>query len=89
MERLRAEPPTTLAGISVTAEELPEAQALKLSGERIRVIVRLSGTEPKVKAYLEVTTPAPAPEDLAETRRAARETLAALRDDVTNLLTTR
>ena len=87
MERLRSQPPDRLAGVAVTAEELPEADALKLSGDRVRVIVRLSGTEPKVKAYLEVTAPAPPPERLTETRRAARETLDRLRDDVSRLLT--
>ena len=86
MERVRATPPTTLAGVPVTTEELREADALKLTGDQIRVIVRLSGTEPKVKAYLEVTAPAPGPEGLATARNAAMEKLTALREDVAALL---
>lgn len=86
MERVRTTPPTTLAGVPVTTEELREADALKLTGDQIRVIVRLSGTEPKVKAYLEVTAPAPGPEGLATARDAAMEKLTALREDVAALL---
>ncbi|MER7117178.1 phospho-sugar mutase [Saccharomonospora azurea] len=86
MERVRTTPPTTLAGVPVTTEELREADALKLTGDQIRVIVRLSGTEPKVKAYLEVTAPPPGPEGLATARDAAMEKLTALREDVAALL---
>lgn len=89
MRRLRSQPPAELAGVAVSAEELPEADALLLSGEGVRVIVRLSGTEPKVKAYLEVTAAAPEPDDLARARDAARATLTALHEDVTSLLAAR
>jgi phosphomannomutase len=86
MERVRANPPTTLAGVAVSTEEIRDAGALKISGDQLRVLIRLSGTEPKVKAYLEVTAPPPGPDGLTEARDAALETLRALRDDVAALL---
>jgi phosphomannomutase len=61
MERLRAKPPATLLGRSVTATDLlseqPAVDAVRLLGDGIRVIVRPSGTEPKLKAYLETVVP--------------------------------
>ena len=59
MTRLRAHPPTELAGVAVTAAD--RADMLILSGEdgqaSVRVVVRPSGTEPKVKCYTEVRLP--------------------------------
>lgn len=66
MERLRATPPTTLGGLAVERAEdlsegsaaLPPTDGLRYSlAEGARVIVRPSGTEPKVKCYLEVVIP--------------------------------
>jgi phosphomannomutase len=63
MERLRGTPPTTLGGLAVErvddlslgSPELPPTDGLRYSlAEGARVIVRPSGTEPKVKCYLEV-----------------------------------
>ena len=71
MARLRAEPPTELAGIAVTAAD--HADMLILSGgdaqASVRVVVRPSGTEPKVKCYTEVRLPAT--EDLEGARARA------------------
>jgi phosphomannomutase len=66
MERVRATPPTTLGGLAVEKVEdlsqgsaqLPPTDGLRYTlAEGARVIVRPSGTEPKVKCYLEVVVP--------------------------------
>jgi phosphomannomutase len=58
MSRLRAGPPATLLGREVQfADLLPDADVVRLSFEGGRVVVRPSGTEPKLKAYLEVIEP--------------------------------
>ncbi len=94
MARLRAQPPAVLAGLDVvTAEDLadgagglPPTDGLRyrLSGpgvESARVVVRPSGTEPKLKCYLEVVLPVAGAEGLADARRAAEGVLAALAAD--------
>ena len=81
MARLRASPPSELAGIPVTAQDLlPEADVLRLRGNGLRVVIRPSGTEPKLKAYLEIVVPA------AE-RQGGEARLAAVRQDVRALIT--
>ncbi|WP_447645621.1 phospho-sugar mutase [Nocardioides zeae] len=66
MARLRATPPTELGGLAVTRAEdlargtadLPPTDGLRYHlGGGARVIVRPSGTEPKIKCYLEVVVP--------------------------------
>jgi phosphomannomutase len=91
MARLRAEPPTRLAGFDVTVEDLSirrgqlGTDAVILSGgdadTSIRVVVRPSGTEPKVKWYFEVRR---APSDDVEGNRALA---LALRDDLVSAAT--
>jgi len=92
MARLRAAPPAELGGEAVTAitdltggtRELPSADVLSYRLPGARVVIRPSGTEPKIKAYLEVTEP---PGDDLSTARAAAETrMAPLRTAVTTLL---
>ncbi|MFD9960475.1 phospho-sugar mutase [Amycolatopsis sp. NPDC058986] len=85
MARLRAAPPESLAGTDVTLEDLlPHADVLRLTGEGLRVVIRPSGTEPKLKAYLQAAQPPS--EDLAAARESTSARLAALRADVEQLL---
>jgi len=86
MAMLRAQPPTALLDEPVTVEDLlPGADVLILRGEGTRVVVRPSGTEPKLKAYLEVVEPVPDGAVGAARERAAAS-LAALRTEVETAL---
>jgi phosphomannomutase len=74
MRRLRTSPPTTIAGFdSCTTDLLTRTDALIFTGgdadTTARVVVRPSGTEPKVKFYIEV-------------RSGARQRAAALCDEL-------
>ncbi len=61
MARLRSAPPSRLLGREVAYADLaleePSVDAVRLLGDGVRVIVRPSGTEPKLKAYLETVVP--------------------------------
>ncbi len=80
MARLRAEPPARLLGQDLTSVEdrLPDSDVLILRHERARVVVRPSGTEPKLKAYLEVVEPMGG-DGVPAARQRATGALAALR----------
>jgi phosphomannomutase len=82
MARLRAKLPTSLLDEAVTAAEdlLPEADVVILRTPDARVVVRPSGTEPKLKAYLEVVEPV-VDGDAAAARERARAALTALRTE--------
>ncbi|MFE4975243.1 phospho-sugar mutase [Kitasatospora sp. NPDC056651] len=95
MRRLRERPPTVLAGLQVTraddlsagSAELPPTDGLRyhLAGEAVRsarIVVRPSGTEPKLKCYLEVVLPVTSAADLAATREAATALLAGIKRDL-------
>jgi phosphomannomutase len=80
MRRLRAEPPATLVGRAVQVDDLlPDADVLRFTFSDGRVVVRPSGTEPKLKAYLEVVEP-------SGSQQAAAVRLAALRDEINQLV---
>ena len=91
MARLRRTPPTSLGGLAVEriddlnagSAELPPTDGLRYHlADGARVIVRPSGTEPKIKCYLEVVV-AVTPEDGVDAARiAAVGRLDALRDDI-------
>ncbi len=78
MARLRATPPSTLLGQAVSFEELlPATDAVRLRWSGGRVVVRPSGTEPKLKAYLEV---------IAASAASGTESLALLRKQISAAL---
>ncbi|MER5717188.1 phospho-sugar mutase [Streptomyces sp. NPDC002132] len=90
MTRLREHPPTTLAGLRVTRAEdltrgtdtLPPTDGLRYTLDGARVIVRPSGTEPKLKCYLEVVVPTPTHADLPTAREKATDLLTAIKHDL-------
>lgn len=87
MARLRRSPPEELGGGPVSAEDLlPDADVFRLRGEGLRVVVRPSGTEPKLKAYLEIIVPVGDAAGLAAAKEKARERLSAVRQEVMTLL---
>ena len=81
MSRLRLDPPTVLGGVRVTriddlsegSEQLPPTDGLRYHLEdESRVIVRPSGTEPKLKVYLEAIVPVEPSSGLAAAKVEAR-----------------
>ncbi|MFD0655689.1 phospho-sugar mutase [Thermocatellispora tengchongensis] len=94
MDRLRTTPPTTLGGRQVESADdlttgpggLPPTDGLRyhLSGGA-RVVIRPSGTEPKLKCYLEVVIPSPA--DVPAARAKAATALTEIATDLSAILT--
>ncbi|MEU6232687.1 phospho-sugar mutase [Kitasatospora sp. NPDC047058] len=95
MRTLREQPPTELAGLQVTqaddltagSADLPPTDGLRyyLAGEAVRsarIVVRPSGTEPKLKCYLEVVLPVGSAAGLAAARTRAAELLATIKQDL-------
>jgi phosphomannomutase len=90
MARLRKEPPVELGGAAVTSAEdlsegvggLPPTDGLRYRlADGGRVVVRPSGTEPKVKCYLEVVVPV-MDGDVVAARRTAAGKLNAIKRDI-------
>jgi phosphomannomutase len=83
---LRSAPPSALAGEDVTevTDVLPRTDAVILRSHHRRVVVRPSGTEPKLKCYLEVVVPVEAgTEDAVDAARiSAAGRLDAIRADI-------
>jgi phosphomannomutase len=90
MRRLREQPPTRLAGLPVVrtddltqgTDTLPPTDGLRYTLDGARVVVRPSGTEPKLKCYLEVVVPVPTHAALPTARTHADELLTALKRDL-------
>jgi phosphomannomutase len=90
MQRLREQPPTELAGLPITrtddltkgTAELPPTDGLRYTLDGARVIVRPSGTEPKLKCYLEVVVPVGSHRDLPEARARATALLESIKRDL-------
>jgi phosphomannomutase len=87
MTRIRTATPTSLLGepVSSTQDLLPAADVLVLRTAGARVVVRPSGTEPKLKAYLEVVTPV-VDGDVTAARGRAAAGMAALRAETATAL---
>ncbi|WP_028659583.1 phospho-sugar mutase [Nocardioides insulae] len=94
MARLRASPPTVLGGLPVTSVDdlaegsaaLPPTEGLRYLLPGARVIVRPSGTEPKLKCYLEVVVPVEPDGDVDAARISAAGRLDALRTELRDTL---
>lgn len=100
MARLRSAPPSSVAGLDVEriedledgADGLPPTDGVRLRlAERTRVVVRPSGTEPKLKCYLEVVVPvtsvgSPDADDVEAARLVAAHRLAELKDGMAAVL---
>ena len=94
MASLRAAPPTEIGGIRVLGVDdlaspldgLPPTDGLRFElDSSARVIIRPSGTEPKVKIYLQAVQPVDG-DSLEQARAQAEETMAALRQGVAKWL---
>ncbi|MFD6666495.1 phospho-sugar mutase [Micromonospora chalcea] len=83
MARIRAATPATLLGQPVTeaSDLLPDADVVILRTGAARVVIRPSGTEPKLKAYLEVVEPVTGG-DVPAARQRARAAVTELRNEI-------
>jgi phosphomannomutase len=92
MGRLRADPPTVLGGRGVVrtddlqtgADGLPPTDGLRFTMKDARVIIRPSGTEPKLKCYLQVVVPVTG--DIDQARAIAQAELDAVQAGVAQRL---
>ncbi len=84
--RLSDDPPATVGGLRALGAARLAADVLRIDLEGgVRVLVRPSGTEPKLKCYCEAVAPAP-DGDVAAARSRARAVLADVRDGLSRLL---
>ncbi|MBD8605234.1 phospho-sugar mutase [Aeromicrobium sp. CFBP 8757] len=89
MDVLRTSPPTVLGGLDVTSVDdlaegyhgLPPTDGIRLGLDGgARIIARPSGTEPKLKCYIEVVVPVT--DSIDDARRTADEQIAAIKTDL-------
>ena len=93
MARLRSDPPAALGGRTVLRADdlekgidgLPPTDGLRFTLDGARVIVRPSGTEPKLKCYLQVVVPVDG-DDVEKARATAQSELDAVRASVAEAL---
>lgn len=94
MSALRADPPKTLAGETITEFEdlglglhLPPTDGLLfLTAANTRVIIRPSGTEPKLKCYIEVISTVESAAQLPAQRIVGQEKLETIKNELSVLL---
>ena len=93
VDGLVAAPPATLGGVNVESVEdlrrggrLPPTDGVVLRGDGVRLIVRPSGTEPKLKCYAEAVVVVTGEVELAEARTRGAATVQALLDQAVTLV---
>jgi len=93
MARLRTSAPDVLGGEPVAVTDLsrpdgdlPPIDAVLLEGPSVRVVVRPSGTEPKLKCYLQVRLTPTESQDLTAARVTAERRVARIREELTAVL---
>jgi len=95
VKRMKASPPSTLGGLNVSEVEdlesgwhgLEPTEGLVLQlGTHGRIVVRPSGTEPKLKAYVEILGSDRSGESLQQQREAAHAQLVTIGNELTELL---
>jgi phosphomannomutase len=93
MQQLRSSPPTSLGGIDVASvddlatgyQALPPTDGIRLGlGENARIICRPSGTEPKIKCYVEVVVPVT--DSMEAAREEAQSTIDGIKADLAEAL---
>lgn len=89
MARLRGNPPAELLGepvavvdLAIGTDLLPPTDGIELTGPRVHVVARPSGTEPKLKCYLEVRLTPDESTDVAAARQVAAGRLAQLQAEM-------
>ena len=94
VDRIRATPPASIGGVEVTEVEdlalgdrLPPTDAVVLRADGLRVVVRPSGTEPKLKLYVQVVRAVAGVGDVGSATTAADERIDGVIADLEQHLT--